>query len=461
MLWANFLHIYQPPDQRKMMMDRVVEEAYRPIISILRDNPNDRITLSIVGCLLLRLDIKKHRDVIDGFRELAARGQIELTAGTIYHPFLPKLPDYEIMRQINLNNDLQQYYFGSAYKPQGFYSPEAGYSYRVAKLAHSLGYKWTIVDEIAFSGKLALRNYHYYHTPGFYSGGLEIRRIVGKVTADAEKQERNAVDYRKLYSIKGLDGFLVHFRERVFSDAMASGQITSADQFIKVLQPEMSDDRYLITGTDGEAYGHHQKHLDHVLGQLYQRKSLETITISQLPDFFPIGQEVEPLASTWGTSEQEIAENNNYARWHHNDNEIHDKQWELTELAIMTVSSANLESFEDRGGVSLTSVSKLGSSVGVNGEARKLLDEALYSCHYWWASARPWWSIELVERGARMLADVVAKAEGFEGGIREVEEKGVIVGNAADALKLYQNIVFTAFDWLRSEKIWDLSHKHE
>ena len=32
MLWANFLHIYQPPDQKKFIMDSVVKEAYRALI---------------------------------------------------------------------------------------------------------------------------------------------------------------------------------------------------------------------------------------------------------------------------------------------------------------------------------------------------------------------------------------------------------------------------------------------
>lgn len=453
MLWANFLHIYQPPDQKRFIMDTVVQEAYRPIISILMENPSARITMSIIGCLLVELDTVEYRDVIDGFRPLVERGQIELTAGTMYHPFLPKLPDSEIVRQINLNNDIQHFYFKSAYNPKGFYSPEAGYSYRVAEIAHSLGYTWTIVDEIAYSGKLSRGGYDYHHVPGFYSGGLEIKKIVGQVSGDdrgpTSRQRKRSelsmpmVDYTKLYSIKGLHGFLVHFRERVISDALASGQIKTPEQFLKVLEPEIGKDRYLLTGTDGEAYGHHQKGLDHVLGQLYLRKALQTITISELPKHFPVAEEVEPIPSTWGTSEEEIRRKNYYARWHHIDNEIHDKQWALTDLAIHAVTGAGRRRQK------------------VPEETRKMLDEALYSCHYWWASARPWWSIELIERGARSLADVVAYAEGYKGGIREVEKKKVIRGQAAKALHLYQDIVFTAFDWLRTEKVWDLSHLHK
>lgn len=457
MIWVNFLHIYQPPDQKEFIMNSVVQQSYRALIAIFRENPQARITMSVIGALLVKLDDEGYRDVIDGFREVVGRGQIELTAGAMYHPFLPKLPDGEIYRQIKLNNEVQQFFFKSAYQPQGFYSPEAGYSFRVAEIAHSLGYTWTIVDEIAFSGKLSRRGYNFYHTPGFYSGGLELERIVGKVSDDGKElagiDKSQLVDYSKLYTIRGLDGFLVHFRERVISDALASGQITTPEQFLKVIKPEINKKRYLLTGTDGEAYGHHQKDLDHVLGQIYHRKSLKTITISELPKHFPIAGEVEPIPCTWGTSETEIEERNFYARWHHIDNKIHDKQWKLTELAVRTVNGVGF-------GVSLSKMQFSGNGESI-GKARELLDKALYSCHYWWASARPWWSIELVERGARMLADVVAEAEGFEGGIREVEEKGVIVGRSAGALRLYQDIVFTAFDWLRKEKVWDLSHRHK
>src|SRR3990170_5406355 len=189
MLWANFLHIYQPPDQKKYIMDSVVNESYRAVVSILKDNPHARITMSIIGTLLERLDCDAYRDVIDGLREVSSRGQIEFTTGTMFHPFLPKIPDSEIFRQINLNNDVQQYYFKSAYQPHGFYSPEAGYSYRIAEIAHSLGYAWTIVDEIAYSGFLSRRGYDFGHTTGFYSGGLKLRQIVGTVSGRGSEKD--------------------------------------------------------------------------------------------------------------------------------------------------------------------------------------------------------------------------------------------------------------------------------
>ena len=81
------------------------------------------------------------------------RGRIEFLESAKYHAFLPLLPESEIIRQIILNNKTNSKYFGSVYKPTGFFSPEMAYSDKVARIAKKLGYKWIIADELAFSGK--------------------------------------------------------------------------------------------------------------------------------------------------------------------------------------------------------------------------------------------------------------------------------------------------------------------
>ena len=81
MLWANFLHIYQPPDQRKMTLKSVVKEAYQPLISILNENPLARITLSVIGCLLVRLDDEGFGDVIKDLESLLVGVKLSLLLG--------------------------------------------------------------------------------------------------------------------------------------------------------------------------------------------------------------------------------------------------------------------------------------------------------------------------------------------------------------------------------------------
>lgn len=425
MYWANFLHIYQPPTTKDSMIERVVNEAYRPLIKVLKNSPQARLTLNIAGCLTERLIKRGNQDVIADFKELVEKGQIELTGSSAYHAFLPLLPSAEIKRQIELNERINEKYFGKLYQPSGFYSPEAGFSLKVAKVAAKLGFSWMIVDEIGFSGKLSKRGYDFSQTPGFYSGGLKLQEIVGEVTG--ERLEREIINYGKTYQLKGVKNFALFFRERVISDALASGEISSAEQFLELIRPELAENRYLLTGTDGEAYGHHQPSLIPTLFGLLQAKELKPIFISEIPQHFRESLQVKPYSCSWGTTEKEIKERNFFARWLDPQNEIHRFQWQLTALALESVKKN-----------------------GLSQPARRHLDMALYSCHYWWASARPWWSIELIENGARELLRVVER-------LPSRERKKYY----PPARQLYEKIVFTAFDWLRTGKVEDLSHTHK
>jgi len=428
MYWANFLHFYQPPDQSKLMLDKVVNEGYRPLFAVLKSHPEEKITVNFSGCLTELLANNGYMDVISDLRLLAERGQIELVASAKYHPFLPLLSQSEVLRQIKLNEETNKKFLGNVYKPTGFYSPEAGYSFKLAKLVQKMGYSWTIVDEVSYSGRISEGNYNFSATPGFYSGGIDLKRIVGTVSSQAK-----LVDYSKIYKIRGLSNFLVFFRERVISDALASGQIKSADQFLEVINGELAKNRYLLTGTDGEAYGHHQPGLEKVLDEILGRKIFKTVTISQLPKYFKEEEVVSPYPSSWGTTEKEIREKNYYSRWYHPQNAIHKMQWDFTNFAIEVVTKAPKE-------VKETEEWR---------EARKKLDFALYSCHFWWASARPWWSIEMIERGAYALLEVV----NFCPNATFAEKR--------KAKRYYHKIIETAFDWLRKEIVWDLSHQHQ
>ena len=55
MLWANFFHIYQPPNWDKRIIKKVATESYRPFVNILKKNPNIKVTLNISGSLTEQL----------------------------------------------------------------------------------------------------------------------------------------------------------------------------------------------------------------------------------------------------------------------------------------------------------------------------------------------------------------------------------------------------------------------
>ena len=146
MYWSNFLHIYQPPTQTEEIVRKVTGESYRTLVRVLREAPGGKITLNISATLTEQLARYGLDDVIRGLRELAERGQIELTGSAMYHPILPLIPKDEVIRQIKLNTDVNQRYFGEIYKPTGFFPPEMCYSYEVAKPVAELGFRCIILD---------------------------------------------------------------------------------------------------------------------------------------------------------------------------------------------------------------------------------------------------------------------------------------------------------------------------
>lgn len=383
MIWANFLHIYQPPTQKPYWVNRVTEESYRKIFHLLLENPTAKITMNINGVLLELLEKNGHKDVIEMIKKLISSNQLELTGSAKYHPLLPFLPEEEIIRQIKLNEETLYHYFGSKIKLKGFFPPEMGFSLDLAKIISKLGYKWIIVDELSFP------------------------RDLGQQKCD------------RIYRISGLKNFSIFFRERRISWIILSGQIGTGNLLIESLGERFKSNDYLLTAMDGETFGHHRPGLEMLLFEIYKSEKIQTVKISDLLDLFPKREEIQPVPSTWALMEKDLEKKKPFARWYDEENTIHQAQWELTRLAIETIKKVK----KDDPGYE---------------KARQSLDRALHSDQYWWASARPWWSIEMIEGGAKELYDSILSMPGVsEETIRKAED-------------LYHRIVFTAFDWQRS-----------
>lgn len=384
MVWANFLHIYQPPTQTPKILDRVVNESYRKIFAGLLDNPQARMTLNISAVLTEMLAKHGYADVIQNIVTLLERGQIELTATAKFHPFLPKLPEDQIIRQINLNEETNRSYLGSSYAPTGFFPPEMGYAPQVAPIVKKLGFKWIILDEIACP---------------------------------------EPVNYTTIYHDgQGLDFF---FRERQPSFKILSAQLGTGPMLLKELSARLGGDEYLLTAMDGETFGHHRPGLEKLLLDIYQSRELPTVTISELPAKVTSRTQISPRASTWATHHKDIDARQPFLRWDDPGNEIHELQWQLTNLAISAVKEHGAVSSQD------------------------LLDQSLHSDQYWWASARPWWSLEMIEKGAHEQIEAISSCQNLPENITN------------QAHDLYIRIITTGFDWQRSGHVEDLSRQED
>ena len=391
MRWANFLHIYQPADQQPDILEAVVIQSYRPILKGLLDNPKARLTLNINGSLLELFDHGGYRDLIEMMRELIGQGRLEITCSAKYHALLPFLEEKEIRRQIEQNLDTLKFYFGADFNPEGFFPPEMAYSDKVGKIISELGFKWIIIDEIAYNGK------------------------------------PNQVKYDRLYTLDGTD-LKVFFRERNPSNMIMSAVVRSAASLTEVLGKELTEDRYLLTGMDGETFGHHRPGLEKMLFEIFASPELELVKVSDLLSIYTETETVYPIESTWASSQEDIEKHIQFLSWNDPENEIHHYQHDMINLALRTVYSMN----EHEANYLLV---------------RKMMDKALASDHFWWASAKPWWSLEEIERGAFACLDIVRN-------VPNVEPHDIQTSHM-----LYEKIVSTAFNWKRTGKIFKMTQE--
>lgn len=356
MYWANFLHIYQPPTQTEQIVRKVTNECYRTLARLLNAAPQAKITLNINAVLTQQLDRYDLGDVILSLKDLAERGQIEFTGSAIYHPILPLIPRDEVIRQIEVNTQVNRRYFGDVYCPKGFFLPEMCYSLQVARTVWELGFRWIIVDEIAYDGK------------------------IGSVRDDA------------VYEVEEAHGLMVFFKERPFTAGITYGKCPSSAPFLEALGDRLKRNGYLLTGTDGEVYGHHRPGQEKLLAEVWAQGQPPTCTVSELLQLFPRREKAHPLPSSWSTWADEMSRGIPYPQWDYAGHELHDLQWQLTHLALELVKSVP----RDTPGFA---------------EARQLLDEGLHSCQFWWASCRPWWDAEMVGRGAKKLFDAISRVK--------------------------------------------------
>lgn len=368
---ALFLHFYQPPMQKRDVVVRVAEESYIPVIEGLMRHPKGKITLNINACLLSQLEKYGFGKLIGQIGKLVERGQIELVGSSAFHAFLPKLPEEQIVRQIQLQEESIREYLGNV-SVKGFFPPEMAYTPKVGHIVKDLGYEWILLDSYGKRG--------------------------GNAFAPLYKDE---------------EGMTYFFRSRTASFALVAGDIQNDRDLVHILKKNSGERTYYILGLDGETFGHHRKGYEKVLDKFYSSKIFEMCTISELKGLDLETSVIKPRKSSWTILDAKRSIHQPFIRWNDPENDIHRMQWKLTDMACRVPHDA---------------------------KSQKQLDRALFSCQYWWACARPWWYIELVESGAHELLQSIICSHATA----LYKEK---------ALDLYHDIIATAFEWMRNGKM--------
>ena len=392
--WAPLLHFYQPPTQTPAVLMKVANESYRPLMDVFEAYPHARATFNINGVLTEMLGLYGYSDILGRMRKLAEGGQIEYTGSGKFHPILPLIPREEVERQIRLNITTNRQFLGDSYKPRGFFPPEMCYSREIVEPVIDSGHEWIIMSGIAC-------------TVGW---PMDIVHRIEHVGEGPAVFFRDDILSNKI-SFKDLDGrsFIQHLKE------LHQGR----------------GDVYVVTAMDAETFGHHIPHWEKLfLSQVYETlmpvvdpphvmrqqkppadqhrrlfgyektpdsEEIKIVTISQLLDIFPRGEAISPRPSSWSTSADDIKMGNFYPLWQDKNNPVHSMQWEHLDLTIDVEHKA-------------AEVADSPLSLQFASTARTILDAALHSCQFWWASKRPMWNINMIYRGLTEQREVLLNA---------------------------------------------------
>ena len=385
MKWANFLHFYQPAGQQEDIIEAIVNQSYKPIIEGIIKNKKLRMTININGALLELFDKYKYHHLLDSLREIGGDGRVEFTSSSKYHAFLPLIEEKEIIRQIKINDEANKFFLGDAYDPAGFFPPEMAYGENLVPIIRELGFKWIILDEIAFNG------------------------------------EPEKVNYKKIYKVKNTN-LGIFFRERRLSNLIMSAVVRSKETLLQAMKNDLNSGRYLITAMDAETFGHHRPGLEKMLFDIFEASEFEFVKISDIPEYYHECEEVIPVQSTWASSPDDIKAGIQFLSWRDPVNIIHKFQWGFLNFTLDEFYKVD---------VSLPAYDIL----------REKMDKAMSSDHFWWASAKPWWSLEMIEIGAWMLLDVLKS-------LPDISKEKI-----NQARNFYTKIISTAFNWQRTGKI--------
>ncbi len=367
-----FLHFYQPPTQKREIVEQIVKESYAPIAASLLKYPKAHITLNITGSLLSQLDRYGFGELIQQYAQLVKNGQVELVGSAAYHAFLPKLPEKQIIRQIELQESLIKKYFGASARLRGFFPPEMAFIPKLARIVQAKGYEWILLDKYAKRGSRA---------------------------------------YAPLY--RDAEGLVYFFRNRAASFGLVNGSIGSDKELITFFDERSRHAEYRILAMDGETFGHHRKAGEKILERIFANPSITTHTLSEVMNMDLEVSIIKPRRSSWTVLDHKRNIITPFIRWSDTENEIHTLQWKLTKMAC---------------------------DAPHNDRSQKKLDAALFSCQYWWACARPWWHIEMIESGAHAL-------------LQSIIESHATALYKERSLRLYHQIVSTAFTWMRTGKM--------
>ncbi|KXB08275.1 hypothetical protein AKJ56_01595 [candidate division MSBL1 archaeon SCGC-AAA382N08] len=149
----ELFEVYFDSDWNREILNRVAEQCYLPANEILLQNIEKfededgcfKVAISISGTLVEQLE-KYYPEVLDSFKRLAKRENVELLGQTYYHSLasLYSIGRREFLEQVRMHEDCMENSFGC--EPKVFENTEFLYNNSIAKTVSGLGYEGVFTE---------------------------------------------------------------------------------------------------------------------------------------------------------------------------------------------------------------------------------------------------------------------------------------------------------------------------
>lgn len=157
------LHNHQPVGNFDFVFEMADNKAYRPMLDVLYEHPDFKVTLHYSGPLLEWLG-KNRPQFFQKLAQMIQRGQVEIMGGGFYEPILTILPYKDKVGQIEKMNRFLKNEF--AVEAKGFWLAERVWEPHLVKVLADCGIDYVVVDDSHFleAGVPYSQQYGYYFT---------------------------------------------------------------------------------------------------------------------------------------------------------------------------------------------------------------------------------------------------------------------------------------------------------
>jgi hypothetical protein len=138
------LHCHQPVDNFGFVVDKAVEDCYRPLFERLYKYPNFKFAVHFSGWLFEYIR-KNANDLFAMLQDMAKNHQVEFFSGGFYEPILEAIPSDDRKLQIKrMNNYIRKHF---AQNPKGLWLAERVYSDCIVKDIVDSGIDYIALDD--------------------------------------------------------------------------------------------------------------------------------------------------------------------------------------------------------------------------------------------------------------------------------------------------------------------------